>query len=336
MDKIIKECLENLNYTFDFGYGKKENALFNLIKDYKPIYLKDIGFVIPSKKMPTKVVSVPLFNKLNLSNITDVYQEKTSSFVGFLQDNIMNSFLIKSLEDKRDDVIYVFYEGTNSSPYLGLLSFIKTVDKTLLETLIFINLSLKEIEKNSIEFDNLYSLELINFLKEQVKLNIKEGSLNRSLYYVSGFDLVLKYSKEPYGRAINILKEDIKDFMANLNILLDLDFKNVSLFKDIRQTKIEDVLSKNKEETYKKEQNNLDNSLFKNSLYDLFIELKLSFLRKDEDFIVKYITTKHKENKPLLTNFLFKKYGKNIMTYLKQLQEYKVIKKLSDGDYMVI
>lgn len=316
--------LKKLSKKFDFGQGEKENFIYKELKDLNIFYLKQIGFVIPSKNKPKKILAVPMYNRFSeiYYNGADLFEEKKDSFTGFLQDTLLVSIVLNVLkQNKSNDTIFVFYEGSMNNKELGLYNFFRTVDKNLLNSLVLINLGLQESNHLHINFSSNYSKSLLNYIQEKKIFNseIKKISDNFCFSFVSGFDFNLPYKAQRIGRAISVDKTNIRDYAILLTKFINLSYSDLNLSIEIKKS------------DFKKINNNFCIEFLKEKL-SLFKDIK----KEEETFLIHYITTKQKERKPILTTFLFKKYGSKVMKFLKLLKEEKFIESDVDGNYRFV
>lgn len=140
----------------------KEKEIMELLKEYNPIYIEDLGIVIPSEIETKKVITshydlVRPFQQGFFKN--EKFYVEDNLLRGALDNTLTNAFLILAIIELRSqglakDVEFVFTDGEESGMW-GMSSYMRTIFPKK-ENPFFINLDVTNDNWNfsgSIEFD---------------------------------------------------------------------------------------------------------------------------------------------------------------------------------------
>ncbi len=139
LSKKEQKIIEVFNYlcqTFDNGKGQKEANLLEILKDFNPIYVNNVGVIVPSVKETRMVCSshIDLISKFQKGFEKEkkfklVEEKGVPSVVGALDNTITNAILVLAIARLRkkglaEDVEFVFTEGEETDMH-GMDNYMK-------------------------------------------------------------------------------------------------------------------------------------------------------------------------------------------------------------------
>ncbi len=263
--KII-EIFGYLCQTFDNGKGQKEANLLEILKEHNPIYVENVGIIVPSITETRIVCSshidlISSFQKgfLNDKKFNLLIQKEVKSVVGALDNTITNAILVLVIDKLRkkglaQDVEFVFTEGEETDMH-GMDNYMK--EKGIVP--FYVNLDVTNDNYKfcgSVEYDKP-SWSVCKQIKNKIKVGLTTERVDDDLDVVMkrngrGFSYCLPTLNTIHSYKNSTPVDKLIPYMDGLEFLLsdldvsdsESDFKYLKISKAIKFENKKDMLEK--------------------------------------------------------------------------------------------